>query len=130
MLPLIFLLLSNAPTIFASNSNNYFCRGCAVIVEQTWQGTMPILSKFQQSQVAGSSTNKTVDIENLVVRTLCGPKGKREQRFYPKHDLAYTKEIRDTCNQVIDRNAAVISQGIAGTFPPLSKLYVVFSILI
>tara|TARA_B100000795_G_C22681722_1_gene392015 strand:- start:88 stop:810 length:723 start_codon:yes stop_codon:yes gene_type:complete len=92
-------------------------------MEQTWINTLPIIKRFQSSQTAGTSSNATIDIENKVVRQLCGANNHEQSRFHSKHKLHYTEEIQDTCTQLIDKNAKVISQELKGTFPSLSNLY-------
>ena len=127
-MPSLFSLLlcaTTATTTFSqsSNANNYFCRGCATVVEHTWQQTLPLVMKFKRSQIAGTSANTALDIEHGVVKQLCGKASRTLNRFHPSHELKYTTVIQDSCTQLVDVNARVLSSGIAGTFPELSQLY-------
>ena len=116
---LLFSLLT-LPFVNAANANNYFCRGCATVIEHTWQNTLPIIQSFSASKTAGSTANTTFDIQNLVVKKLCTTSS---TKFHVKSSLRYTEEIRDTCAQMVNTNPSIVSGSISGTFPELSKLY-------
>ena len=118
-----FYLLQFLQSSNASNAQNYFCRGCAAVVETTWQRTLPIIQKFSASQVAGSTQSAKFDIEGKFVQTLCGVGTDGLSMFSDKHPLRYISDMRDTCKQIIEKNSKVISTGLAGTFPELSHLY-------
>ena len=100
----------------ASNADNYFCRGCGLIMEKSWTGVEQLTARLRRKVTAGVTENITLDIENKVVGRICDDS---------KFKTSYTSVIQDTCTQIIDKNAHVIASAFAGNQPNLADFYAV-----
>lgn len=132
VLPLVLLLsLMREKPVAASNANNYFCKGCATVMEHVWRNAEPMIQRISSKVTAGSAANATVDIKGLVVDGICKESiladgfdtSNLGGRFSESHHLAYVSTIRDACTQMVDKNAQVIAGAFSGNFPDLADLY-------
>jgi len=113
-------LFFTAVTVDGSLGDNYYCKGCATVMEQTWSAAMPLVARASTGVEGGVRTDINVDIEKQVVKHLCG---NHFNRFQKNHPLAYNAPIRESCSQITSKNADVIARGFYGTFPDAYELY-------
>ena len=107
------------PAAQASNADNYFCRACATLFEESWHASEPIVAKLRANLAAGHAKNVTVDLKGRVVQKICD-----QGRFRPTDRLAYTDRIRDGCAKIVEQNDWVVAEGLSGKeFPDLADLY-------
>jgi hypothetical protein len=116
----IFCLFFTTGMVAGSLGNNYYCKGCATVMEQTWFTAMPLVDRARRGVEGGIQADVAVDIENEVVKNICG---NQFNRFQITHPLRYNKAIRDSCSQITSKNADVVATGFYGTFPDAYELY-------
>ena len=107
--------------VAGSLGNNYYCKGCSTVMEDTWSAAQPLVARARLGVGNGLQANITVDIEKQVVKPLCGEH--RFNRYQKTHPLAYSVPIRESCSQITSKNADVVAQGFYGTFPDPYELY-------
>jgi hypothetical protein len=107
-------------TVNGSLGNNYYCKGCTTVMEETWSAAMPMVDSVRALPEAGTQLDVRVDFENKVVKHLCG---NRYNKFQKNHPLAYNVRIQESCLQITSKNADVVAKGFYGTFPDAYELY-------
>lgn len=108
-------------SVTSSLGNNYYCKGCSTLMEETWSAAMPLVARARLGVEGGAQADVTVDIETQVVKHICG--SRFSNRYQKNHPLTYTVPIRDSCSRITSKNADVVAQGFYGTFPDAYELY-------
>ena len=92
-----------------SNAGGYFCKGCAVVMEHTFLQVIEKMQFMEANTPAGEEKEVRVDFEEEIVKPLC-----TSALF-----LDYTREIKDACKQIVDKNSRVVAN--AFSKPNISK---------
>jgi hypothetical protein len=91
--------LSPVASAEPANADGYFCKGCGVIMEHAYHGVKNLIDQRQQYLTAGVSEKIELDIRGKIVEPICDKLEFKD----------YTFEIKETCSQVIEKNAGVVA---------------------
>ena len=96
-----------------SNAGGYFCKGCAVVMEHTFLQVIEKMQFMEANTPAGEEKEVRVDFEEEIVKPLC-----TSALF-----LDYTREIKDACKQIVDKNSRVVANAFSKPKSDYSFLY-------
>ncbi len=109
----VFMLLLPKVSVAKSNADGYFCKGCAVVMEHTFLQVVEKLQFMEANTPAGEQKEVKMHFDKEIIEPLC------DSNVFAD----YTREIKDACKQIVDKNSNVVATAFVNAKSNYNYLY-------